>query len=161
MYWWIEFKKQNKVGSVLDLVVEKKVPPGFLFFNITGQVQGSLHVSELNWNFGLCQTDFRNIKVGSNLRVCVIGFDDKFKKVHLSRKTLPTIERPSESTAWKKLSLQKEVFAIVFEEYRNKLIVQLNSGLFATIPLLESNSYSIGEKVHVIPIRKNSDLNIL
>lgn len=161
MYWWIEFKKQYEVGSVLDLVVEKKVPPGFLFFNLTDQIQGSLHVSELNWNFGLSQTDFRNILVGSTLRVYVIGFDDRYKKVHLSRKLLPTIERPSKSTAWKNLSLQKEVPATVFEEYRNKVIVLLNSGLYATIPLLESKSYSIGEVVQVIPIRKNSDLNII
>ncbi|WP_026750665.1 AAA domain-containing protein [Sediminibacterium sp. C3] len=161
MYWWIELKKQNKVGSVLDLVVEKKVPPSFLFFNISGKAQGLLHVSELNWNFGLCQTDFRNIKVGSTLKVNVIGFDDKYKKVHLSRKNLPIIERPCESTAWKMLSLKKEIIATVFEEYRNKVIVQLNSGLFATIPLLENNRYTIGDKIHVIPIRKNSELNII
>ncbi|HQS24156.1 MAG: hypothetical protein B7Y11_13100 [Sphingobacteriia bacterium 24-36-13] len=161
MSFWDDFKKQLEPGSVLDLVLDKKVPPGFLFFNLTDQVQGSLHVSELNWNFGLSQTDFRKIPVGSTLRVYVIGFDDRYKKVHLSRKLLPTIERPSQSTAWKNLSLQKEIPATVFEEYRNKVIVQLDSGLFATIPLLESKNYSLGEKVQVIPVRKNFDLNII
>jgi superfamily I DNA and/or RNA helicase/predicted RNA-binding protein with RPS1 domain len=161
MYWWIEFKKQYEAGSVLDLVVERKVPPGFLFFNIDDQVQGSLHVSELNWNFGLCQTDFRNIPIGATLRVYVIGFDDRYKKVHLSRKLLPTIEKPSKSTAWKNLVLQKEIYATVFEEFRNKVIVQFDSGLFASIPLLEGKSYSVGAKVQVIPVRKHFDQNII
>jgi superfamily I DNA and/or RNA helicase/predicted RNA-binding protein with RPS1 domain len=162
MQFWNELKKQFEIDSDLDLVVEKKVPPGFLFFNLTNQVQGSLHISELNWNFGLSQTDFKNIKVGSTLRVKVIGFDDRYKKVvHLSRKLLPTIEIPSKSTAWKNLSLHKEIPATVFEEYSNKVIILLDVGLFATIPLLESKSYKIGEKVHVIPIRKNFDLNII
>lgn len=161
MNWWIEFKRQYEPGSVLDLIVDRKVPPGFLFFNLTNQIQGSLHVSELNWNFGLCQIDFRNIQIGSTLRVYVIGFDDRYKKVHLSRKLLPTIERPSNSISWRNLILQKETSALVFEEFRNKVIVQLNSGLFATIPLLEGKSYEIGTKVQVIPVRKLLDQNII
>lgn len=161
MSWWLDFKVKFALGSIMDLIVEKKIPPGFLFFKLTDQVQGSLHVSELNWNFGLSQTDFRSISVGSTLRVYVIGFDDRYKKVHLSRKLLPTIEKPSKSLAWKNLSLQKEIPATVFEEFRNKVIVQLDSGLFATIPLLESKSYYLGEKVQVIPVRKNFDLNII
>lgn len=146
MNYWVDFKKQREPGSVLDLVVDKKVPPGFLFFNITDQVQGSLHVSELNWNFGLSQTDFRNIPVGSTLRVYVIGFDDRYKKVHLSRKLLPTIEIPSKSTAWKNLSLQKEIPATVFEEYRNKVIVQLDSGLFQQFRYLKTKATLLGKR---------------
>lgn len=72
MFSWIEFKRQYEPGSVFDLVVEKKVPPGFLFFNINDHIQGSIHVSELNWNFGLSQTDFRNIQLGSTLRYSCI-----------------------------------------------------------------------------------------
>lgn len=134
MSWWIDFKKQYELGSVLDLIVDRKVPPGFLFFKISEQIQGSLHVSELNWNFGLCQTDFRTIKAGTELRVYVIGFDDRYKKVHLSRKLLPAIEKPSITALWRNLSLQKEISATVFEEFRNKVIVQLESGLFAVQP---------------------------
>lgn len=161
MFSWPDFKKQYELGSVLDLEVEKKVPPGFLFFTLTDKVQGSLHVSELNWNFGLSQTDFRNIIVGSNIRVYVIGFDDRYKKVHLGRKLLPSIEKPAESEPWKNLSLQSEIQATVFEEYRNKVVVQLEFGLFATIPLLVGKIYNIGDKIQVIPIRKNFDQNII
>lgn len=161
MSWWLDFKKQYEPGSVLDLVVDRKVPPGFLFFKITEQIQGSLHVSELNWNFGLCQIDFRTIQAGTELRVYVIGFDDRYKKVHLTRKLLPVIEKPSKTAMWRNLSLQKEISAIVFEEFRNKVIVQLESGLFASIPLIENKSYLIGEKVRVIPVRKNYKQNII
>lgn len=150
-----------KPGSVLDLIVDSKVPPGFIFFKLENNIQGVLHVSDLNWNFGLSQTDFRNISIGSSIRVYVIGFDNRYKKVHVSRKLLPTLEKPSNSIAWKNLSLKKEIPATVFEEYRNKVIVQLESGLFATIPLIESKSYSIGEKIQVIPVRKNFNLNLI
>ena len=154
-------KKAIVIGSELELEVSIKVPPGFLFFNLDNGMQGSLHVSELNWNFGLSQSDFRSIQVGSTLRVYVIGFDDRYKKVHLSRKNLKTIERPSRSLAWSNLILHKEISATVFEEFRNKVIVELDLGLFATIPLLEGKFYQVGTKVQVIPIRKRVDQNII
>lgn len=158
---WIDFKKQFEPGSILELVVDKKVPPAFIFFNITDKIQGTLHVSELNWNFGLCQKDFRMIQTGSELKVYVIGFDNKYKKVFLGRKLLPTIEKPSMSDLWKDLVLQKETTATVFEEFRNKVIVQLESGLFAAIPLFENKTYPIGSKIQVIPVSKNYDFNII
>lgn len=161
MYWWLEFKRQYELGSILDLEVDRKVPPGFLFFKFSDDVQGTLHVSELNWNFGLSQTDFRNIQVGSLLRVYIIGFDDKYKKVHLSRKRLPDIEKPSESVAWENLILHNDISATVFEEFRNKAVIQLENGLFATIPLLEGKSFQYGAQLSVIPLRKLVDQNII
>ena len=158
---WNIFKTTYPVTTEIQLEVSSKVPPGFIFFQITDEIQGSLHVSELNWNFGLSQLDFRNIQVGSSLTVYVIGFDNKYKKVYLSRKQLPSIEKPSASNAWENTILYKDIPATVFEEFRNKVIIQLDSGLFATIPLVEGSSYTIGEKIQVIPARKVSEQNII
>ncbi|MCC7514415.1 MAG: S1 RNA-binding domain-containing protein, partial [Bacteroidia bacterium] len=73
---WENFKEQYAKGSVIDLVVSRKAPPGLIFFDFTESIQGSLHVSELNWNFGLSQSDFREINLGDTVRVYVIAFDD-------------------------------------------------------------------------------------
>ncbi|MDO9253900.1 MAG: AAA domain-containing protein [Bacteroidales bacterium] len=161
MSWWSEFKEKLKPGTVKDLVVTHKAPPGFIFFKLNNKVQGSLHVSELNWNFGLCQIDFRNIQVSSILRVYVNGFDDKYHKVILGRKLLPDIEKPSMSPEWESLKLENEISGTVFELFRNKVIILLENNLFAYFPLLENKTYEIGEKIKVIPIRKVSTQNII
>ena len=161
MSYWEEFKKQYEPNSTLELTVTRKIPPSFLFFDFSNNIRGLLHVSELNWNFGLCQTDFRNIKVGSKLEVCIISFDDKYKTINLSRKSLPSIQKPSESIDWYNLVLQKETSATVFEEFRNKVIIQLESGLFGTVPLVGNKSWEVGSKLQVIPVRKISDQNII
>ncbi len=48
MSWWKEFKEKYELGSIVDLKVEKKVPPALLFFSISDRIQGTLHISELN-----------------------------------------------------------------------------------------------------------------
>lgn len=158
---WNIFKETYPVNTELEIEVHSKVPPGFIFFKITDEIQGSLHVSELNWNFGLSQLDFRNIQVGSSLKVYVIGFDNSYRKVYLGRKHLPSIEKPSASIAWENTIPYKETGATVFEEFRSKLIIQLDSGLFGTAPLIEGRSYTPREKIQVIPVRKVLDQNII
>lgn len=156
-----DFKKKYAVGSILDLVVSLKIFPGVLVLNLSNNIKGTLHVSELNWNFGLCQTDFRNIKVGSKLRVYIVGFDNRNNNVQLGRKNLQIIAKPSQSVEWKQLVLKKEITATVFEEYRNKVIIKLDIGLFGTIPLLKGKSYKVGTKIKVVPVTKNVKQNII
>lgn len=161
MNWWNEFKEQYELGSVIEITVDKKVPPAFVMFTITDKIKGSLHISELNWNFGLCQEDYKNISVGDTLQVYIIEYDDKFKRVHLGRKLLFTDSKPSLTQEWANLMLKEEYTAVVYEEFRNKVIVRLESGLFCAIPRTEGKSYQLGEKITVIPIGKNSDQNII
>lgn len=156
---WLNFKEQYTSGSIIEMAVARKAPPGLIFFDFTDAIQGSLHVSELNWNFGLCQSDFRNIKVGEVIRVYVISFDDKYRKVFLGRKFL--IEKPSDSDAWKNLTLRKEINAIVFETFQNKVIIQLYNGLFGSIPLIREKTYSTAASIRVIPVRKVLEQNVV
>ena len=156
---WENFKEQYAKGSVIDLVVSRKAPPGLIFFDFTESIQGSLHVSELNWNFGLSQSDFREINLGDTVRVYVIAFDDRHRKVFLGRKLL--IEKPSDSDEWENLPLRKETTAIVFEEFQNKVIIQLKGGLFGSIPLIQGKEYKTGTTIKVIPIRKISEYNVI
>jgi len=161
MNWWQEFKEKYELGSVIEISVDKKVPPAFIMFAITDKIKGSLHISELNWNFGLCQKDFNTISEGDTLQVYIIEYDDKFKRVHLGRKLLFADSRPSLTPEWKNLVLKEEYTAVIYEEFRNKVIVRLESGLFCTIPITEGKSYQLGEKIKVIPIGKNSDQNLI
>lgn len=161
MRWWNEIKQQLEPGSVLELVVDRKIAPGFLLFKVTEKAQGSLHVSELNWNFGLSQSDFRAIQAGTTLRVYVIGFDEDYRKIILGRKLLPEIERPAHSRIWKDLELRKVYDGIVFEALRNKVVVQLANGLYGTFPLLEGKKYRHGDSIKVVPLAKNNDQNLI
>lgn len=158
---WQQVKEKYKPGTEWSLKVKMKAAPGIIFFQVTEQYAGILHVSDLNWNFGLCQLDFRMIRIGVTLKVYVIGHDDNYKKIHLGRKLLKEIEKPSNSFAWKKLELKKETRGVVFEQFRNKVVIQLQSGLFGTIPLQKNNIYQIGESTQVIPVRKNFTQNII
>ena len=156
---WQNFKEQYGKGSVIDLTVSRKAPPGLMFFDFTESIQGSLHVSELNWNFGLSQSDFREINLGATVRVYVIAFDNRHRKVFLGRKLL--IEKPSDSDEWENLDLRKETTAIVFEEFQNKVIIQLKGGLFGSIPLIQGKEYKTGTSIKVIPIRKILEYNVI
>jgi len=161
MKWWNEIKQQLEPGSVLELEVDRKISPGFLLFKVTDKVQGSLHVSELNWNFGLSQSDFRAVQAGTTLRVYVMGFDEDYRKIIFGRKLLPEIERPAHSPIWEELELRKVYEGTVFEELRNKVVVQLDNGLYGTFPLLEGKKYRHGDSIKVIPLAKNTDKNLI
>lgn len=146
-------------GMELDLHVTSKAPPGLIYFDLPNKIQGILHISDLNWNFGLCQIDYLNIKIGSELKVRVI--ESRNGVVYFDRKNIITVRKPSELKEWRDVKLGIETTATIFEEYLNKVLVRLNSGLFATIPILENKKHEPGTIIHVIPIRKLESQNLI
>ncbi len=104
MHSFFNFKKNNKVGDVLSLKVFKVVPPGLILFNLTNNINGSIHISELNWNFGLSQRDFNQINIDDTIKVYISDFVDKNKRVIFGRKNL--IEKTARGTQILKLICQ-------------------------------------------------------
>lgn len=156
---WELFKEKYPRGTILELNVAKKVLPAFLFFKFTDQISGSLHISELNWNFGLCQEEFRSIRPDRPLQIYVKEFNDEHKKVILGRKILHV--RPSASIIWEQLQLNEPIDATVYEEFKNKLTIKLASGLYGTLPLLPEMNCKLRDKIKVVPLSKDDRFEVV
>lgn len=156
---YLTFKNKYERGTVLALEIDKILSPGLILLKLPDEIKGSIHISELNWNLGLSQRDFKSLKLTDTLHVYVSEYDDKAQRVIFGRKAL--LKKPCDTEEWESLGLNIPSKGRIVEILKNKIIIELANGLFANAPLTMTPKRTIGEMITILPIRKIEHLNMI
>ena len=136
---WNHLKEKYKEGDVIKSKISNKVDYG-VFVLIEGDVEGLVHISELDWTKDKCQELHSRLNIGDEIEVKIVSFDVDNHKISLSRKE--TISNP-----WKEF-VEKNVIG---SKLNVRVVNVANFGIFVE---LDNN---VNGLVHVSDISWSGD----
>ncbi len=152
---WNKLKEEIKINDVIDTEVVNIVDFG-IFVKVHDEIDGMVHVSDLNWDEKECQNMLSNFKKGDKVKVKILEINVEKERISLGIKQL---ESDPVQEFLTKNPLKSKVTGKITEIDEKMLKVELNDNIFGTIKKTnlskdkneqKTDRFAIGEQVDSI-----------
>ncbi len=126
---WEKLSKEIKVNDILDTEIVNIVDFG-VFVKVHDEIDGMVHVSDLNWDEKKCQTTLENFKKGDKLKVKILEINIEKERISLGVKQL---ENDPVQEFLDKYPLKSKVTGKILEISEKLITVQLDDNIKGTI----------------------------
>ena len=158
---WNKLKEEIKINDVIDTEVVNIVDFG-IFVKVHDEIDGMVHVSDLNWDEKECQTMLSNFKKGDKVKVKILEINVEKERISLGIKQL---ESDPVQEFLSKNPLKSKVTGKITDIDEKILKVELDGNIFGTIKKTnlskdkneqKTDRFAIGEQVDSIIISVDS-----
>ena len=165
---WEQLSKEIKVNDILDTEIVNIVDFG-VFVKVHDEIDGMVHVSDLNWDEKECQKTLENFKKGDKLKVKILEINVEKERISLGVKQL---ESDPVQEFIEKHPLKTRVSGKIAEINEKLITVDLGDKITGTIKKLHlskdkneqrTDRFAIGEAVDSIILsvdQKSRALNL-
>ena len=165
---WNKLKDEINVNDVLDTEVVNIVDFG-IFVKVHDEIDGMVHVSDLNWDEKVCQTMLENFKKGEKVKVKILEINIDKERISLGIKQL---ENDPIQDYLSKNPIKSKVTGKISEINDKFLTISLDKNVFGTVKKInlskdkneqKTERFAIDEQVDTIIVsidQKTRGLNL-
>ena len=154
---WKKLKDEIKVNDILDTEIVNIVDFG-IFVKVHDEIDGMVHVSDLNWDENKCQSTLENFKKGDKVKVKILEINVEKERISLGIKQLESDPVQDYIT---KHPLKSKVTGKISEIDEKFLTIQLEDNVFGSIKKSNLSKDKNEQKTDLFAMDENLDSMII